>query len=60
MEYVAHMGERGGADRVLVVNLRERNRLEEIGLDGKVISNSIFKKWDVGIDWIDLTEDEDR
>jgi hypothetical protein len=39
MEYVAHMGERGGADRVLVVNPRERNRLEELVVDGKVISN---------------------
>jgi len=54
------MGERGGVDGVLVVKLRERNRLEDLGVDGNVISNSIFKKWNGGIDWIDLTENEDR
>ena len=59
MGYVAHMGDRGGADRLLVGHLRERNHLEDLGVDGKIISKFVFKKWDGGMDWIDLTEDED-
>jgi hypothetical protein len=60
MEYVAHMGDRGGAERVLVWHLRERKHLEDLGVDGKIISRWIFKKWVGDVDWIDLTENEDR
>jgi len=31
--------------------------LEDIGIDGRIILNRIFKKWDVGMDWIDITQD---
>jgi hypothetical protein len=40
-------------------NLRERVYLEDAGIDGRIISNWIFKKWDVVMDLIDLTQDRD-
>jgi len=30
-------------------NLRERANLEDPGLDGRIISRWVFKKWDVGV-----------
>jgi hypothetical protein len=40
--------------------LRERDHLQDPGVEGKVISKLIFKKWDWGMDWIDLAQDRDR
>ena len=35
-------------------NLRERNHLEEPGLDGRIILRWTFIKWDVGVECIKL------
>jgi hypothetical protein len=40
-------------------NLRERVHLEDAGIEGRIILNWLFRKWDVGMDWIDLTQDYD-
>jgi hypothetical protein len=40
--------------------LRERDHLEDPCVDGRIILRWIFRKWDRGMDWIDLTPDRDR
>jgi len=42
-------GEKRGVYRVLVVNLRERDRLGDPGVDGRIILRWIFRNLDVGI-----------
>jgi len=37
-----------------VGNLRERDHLEDPGIDWKIILRWVFKKWDGVMDWIDL------
>jgi len=34
--------------------------LEDPGVDGRIILRWIFRKWDVGMDWIELAQDRDR
>jgi hypothetical protein len=41
-------------------NLRERNYLEDQGVDGRIILKWIFRKWEGDMDWIDLVQDRDR
>jgi hypothetical protein len=41
-------------------NLRERVHLEDPDLDGRILFKWIFRRWDGGMDWIDLTHDKDR
>jgi hypothetical protein len=41
-------------------NPSERDHLEDPGVDGRVILQRIFTKWDVGMDWIDLAQDRGR
>jgi hypothetical protein len=36
--------------------LRERNHLEDRGVDGTVILQWFFTKWDEGMYWIDLAQ----
>ena len=46
--------------RFLLGNLGERNHLEDPRIDGKIILRWIFRKWDGGMEWIDLAVDRDR
>ena len=41
-------------------NLKERDHSETPDVDGKIILRSIFRKWDEGMDSIDLAQDRDR
>ena len=43
------MGERGSVFRVLWGVLRERDHLEDPGVDGRIILRWIFMKWDVRV-----------
>jgi hypothetical protein len=43
------MGEGRGVYRVLVGNLRERDRWGDPGVYGRIILRWTFKKWDVGV-----------
>jgi hypothetical protein len=53
VRHVARMGETEGVYRVLVGNLRERDHLECLGMDGMIILKCIFKKLD-GVAWTGL------
>ena len=41
-------------------NLREREHLEDPGVDGRIILRRIFRKGWVGMDWIDVAQDRER
>jgi len=41
-------------------NLRERDPLENPGLNEKIILRWIFRKWFGGMDWIELAQDRYR
>jgi hypothetical protein len=47
--HVARMGERRSLYRVLVRSLRERDHLEDPGIDGSIILRRALRKWDVGL-----------
>jgi hypothetical protein len=49
-------GERRGTCRVWWGNLRE----SDLGINERIILISIFKKWDEGMSYIDLTQDRDK
>ena len=40
--------------------MRERDHLEDPGVDGRMVLEWIFKKRDGAMDWIDLAQDRDR
>jgi hypothetical protein len=41
-------------------DLREREYLEELGVDGKIIEKGIFTNWNRGMGWIGLIQDRDK
>jgi hypothetical protein len=49
------MGNRRGAYRVLVGRSGGIDRLEDPGVYGRLVLIWGLKKWDVGLDWINLT-----
>ena len=40
-------------------DMRERGHLEGLDVHGRILLKWIFKTWDEGVDWIDLTGDRD-
>jgi len=58
--HVARMGERRGVYRVLVGKPEGKRPLGDSSVDRKIILKWIFRKWDVGMDWIELAQDRDR
>jgi hypothetical protein len=53
------MGERKGACRVFVGKSEEKNHLEDLSVDGRIILKCMFKKWKGSVGWIDLAQDRD-
>jgi hypothetical protein len=51
--HVAVIGDRRGACRAFVGDLMERDHLEDVGIDRRIILKWIFKKWD-GETWTGL------
>jgi len=47
--HVARMGRRETYTGFWWGNMRERDRLGDPGVDGKIILRWIFRKWDVGV-----------
>lgn len=39
------------------INLRERDHLEDLGVDVRIILKWILWTWDSGMDWVDLTQE---
>jgi hypothetical protein len=54
------MENRRGACRVWWEELRKRDHLEELGVDGKIILKWIFKKGRETLEWINLAWDRDN
>jgi hypothetical protein len=43
-----------------VGDLREGDHLGDPDVDGSIILKRTFKKWDGGMDWIELSQDRER
>jgi len=53
-------GERKGVYRVSMGKPEGKRPLGSPSVEGRIILRSIFRKWNVGMDWIDLAQDRDR
>ena len=40
--------------------MKEGDRLEDTGIDGRIILRRIFRRWGGSMDWIGLTQDTDQ
>jgi hypothetical protein len=49
-----------GATSVWWGNLTEKEYLGDPGVDGRIIFRWIFRKWDGGMDCIDMAQNKDR
>jgi hypothetical protein len=58
--HVARMEEKRGAYRILVGRPEGRRPLGRPSIDGRIIFKWIFKKWDGGMNWIELAQDRGR
>jgi hypothetical protein len=58
--HVARMGEKRGAYRILEGRPEGRRPLGRPRRGWDIILKCIFKKWDGGMDWIQLVQDRDR
>jgi hypothetical protein len=47
-------------ERCIQGDQKERDRLEGLDIDGRIILKCIFKTWDGDMDWIDLAQARDR
>jgi hypothetical protein len=47
--HVAHIGEKRGVYRILVVKPEGKKHLEDQGVFGRIILRWIFRKWDVDV-----------
>jgi hypothetical protein len=54
------VGERTGVYRILVGKHERKRPLGSPDVDARIILRWIFRKWDGGMDWIDLAQDRDR
>ena len=60
-DHVARMGRREARTGFWWGNLREKDHLEDPGVDGRIILRWIFRKWNLGgMEWIDLAQDRNR
>jgi hypothetical protein len=58
--HVANVGERRGTYRVLVGKFEGQRPLGRHRCRWRIILKWHFRKWEGGLDWIDLAQDRDR
>jgi hypothetical protein len=58
--HVARTGRKEAYVRFWWGNRRERDQQGDLGIDRRIILGWIFRKWNGGMDWIELAQDRDR